>query len=167
MSDSVELSIVLPCLNEAETLAGCIARARRGIESSGLRGEIVVADNGSTDDSRAIATNAGARVVLVKDRGYGAALSGGIRAATGKWILMGDADESYDFSDIALFLEKFRDGYELVMGCRFPYGGGTIMPGAMPWLNRHFGNPVLSFIGRLFFKCQARDFNCGLRGFTR
>jgi glycosyltransferase involved in cell wall biosynthesis len=167
MTDSIEFSIVMPCLNEAETLARCIEKARLGLERSGVRGEIIVADNGSTDGSQAIAEKLGARVVPVKEKGYGSALRGGISAASGKWILMGDADDSYDFSEITGFVKKFQEGFELVMGCRLPSGGGTIMPGAMPWKNRWIGNPVLSFIGQLFFKCPARDFHCGLRGFTR
>jgi hypothetical protein len=154
-------------LNEAETLAACIRKARLGLERAGVRGEVLVADNGSTDGSVAIAEKAGARVVAVKEKGYGSALRGGIEAARGKWIIMGDADDSYDFSRIEGFLDKFRQGYELVMGCRLPSGGGTIAPGAMPWKNRWIGNPILSFIGRLFFKSPARDFHCGLRGFTR
>jgi glycosyltransferase involved in cell wall biosynthesis len=167
MTGSVELSIVMPCLNEAETVAQCIEKARLGIQRSDVRGEIIVADNGSTDGSQAIAEKLGARVVAVKEKGYGSALRGGINAASGKWILMGDADDSYDFSEITGFVKKFREGFELVMGCRLPMGGGTIMPGAMPWKNHWIGNPVLSFIGQLFFKCPVRDFHCGLRGFTR
>jgi hypothetical protein len=165
--EQIELTIVLPCLNEAETLATCIQKAHLGMERAGVRGEILVADNGSTDGSVAIAEQAGARVVAVKERGYGCALRGGIEAAHGKWLIMGDADDSYDFSRIEGFVAKFREGYELVMGCRLPNGGGTIAPGAMPWKNRWIGNPILSFIGRLFFKSPARDFHCGLRGFTR
>jgi len=157
----------MPCLNEAETLARCIEKAKIGIRRSGVRGEIIVADNGSEDDSVEIAEKSGARVVQVNEKGYGRALTGGIRAAAGKWILMGDADDSYDFSEITGFVEKFQQGYDLVMGCRLPSGGGKILPGAMPWKNRRIGNPVLSFIGRLFFKCPARDFHCGLRGFTK
>ena len=157
----------MPCLNEAETLARCIEKARLGIQRAGVRGEIIVADNGSTDGSQAIAEKLGARVVPVKEKGYGSALRGGIHAALGKWILMGDADDSYDFSEADRFVKKFQEGFELVMGCRLPVGGGTILPGAMPWKNRWLGNPVLSFIGRLFFKCPAHDFHCGLRGFTR
>jgi len=167
VADSVELSIILPCLNEAETLARCIESARLGIQRAGVRGEIIVADNGSTDGSQAIAQKSGARVVPVREKGYGSALRGGVHAALGKWILMGDADDSYDFSEADRFVKKFREGFELVMGCRLPSGGGSILPGAMPWKNRWLGNPVLSFIGRLFFKCPARDFHCGLRGFTR
>jgi glycosyltransferase involved in cell wall biosynthesis len=157
----------MPCLNEAETLARCIGKAKLGIQRAGVRGEIIIADNGSTDGSQAIAEKLGARLVPVEEKGYGSALTGGVRAASGKWILMGDADDSYDFSDIAGFVKKFQDGFELVMGCRLPVGGGTISPGAMPWKNRWIGNPTLSFIGRLFFKCPAHDFHAGLRGFTK
>ena len=167
MKEPVELSIVMPCLNEAETLARCIEKARLGSQRAGVRSEIVVADNGSTDGSPAIAEKLGARVVAVKEKGYGSALRGGIQAAAGKWIIMGDADDSYDFSDINGFVKKFQEGFELVMGCRLPAGGGTILPGAMPWKNRRLGNPVLTFIGRFFFKCPAHDFHCGLRGFTK
>jgi glycosyltransferase involved in cell wall biosynthesis len=165
-SGEMELTIVMPCLNEAETLTTCIQKARFGIEGAGVSGEVLVADNGSTDGSVAIAEKAGARVVQVKNKGYGSALRGGIEAARGRWVIMGDADDSYDFSQIEGFVEKFREGYDLVMGCRLPAGGGTIAPGAMPWKNRWIGNPTLSFIGRLFFRCPARDFHCGLRGFT-
>ena len=157
----------MPCLNEAETLARCIETARLGIQRAGVRGEIIVADNGSTDGSPAIAGKLGVRVVPVKKEGYGSALRGGIHAALGKWIIMGDADGSYDFSDLAGFVKKFQEGDELVMGCRLPVGGGKIMPGAMPWKNRWLGNPSLSFLGRLLFRCPARDFHCGLRGFAR
>ena len=157
----------MPCLNEAETLARCIKNAQSGIQRSGVCGEIIVADNGSTDGSPAIAKELGARVVPVKEKGYGSALRGGARAALGRWIIMGDADHSYDFSEADRFVKKFQEGYELVMGCRLPVAGGTILPGAMPWKNRWLGNPVLSLIGRVFFKCPAHDFHCGLRGFTR
>jgi hypothetical protein len=167
MPEPIELTIVMPCLNEAETLASCIQKARVGLERAGVRGEILVADNGSTDGSIAIAEKLGARVVHVREKGYGSALRGGIEAAQGQWIVLGDADDSYDFSRIEGFVQKFREGYDLVMGCRLPSGGGTIAPGAMPWKNRWIGNPVLSFIGRLFFKCPARDFHCGLRGVTK
>ena len=163
----MELTILMPCLNEAETIAQCIEKARRGIERAGVPGEILIADNGSTDGSQAIAEKLGARVVPVKEKGYGNALRGGIAAARGKWILMGDADDSYDFSEADRFVKKFQEGYDLVMGCRLPVGGGTIMPGAMPWKNRWIGNPVLSFIGRLFFKCPAHDFHAGLRAFSK
>ena len=157
----------MPCLNEAETLARCIEKARAGIEKAGVQGEVLIADNGSTDGSQEIAVRCGARVVPVTAKGYGSALRGGIEAAHGKWIIMGDADDSYDFSNITGFVQKLRDGYDLVMGCRMPRGGGTIMPGAMPWKNRWLGNPVLSTIGRIFFRCPAQDFHCGLRGFSR
>jgi glycosyltransferase involved in cell wall biosynthesis len=167
VAESIELTVLMPCLNEAETLARCIEKAQLGIQRSGVRGEVIVADNGSADDSVEIAEKSGARVVQVNGKGYGSALRGGIRAAAGKWIIMGDADDSYDFSEITGFVEKFQQGFDLVMGCRLPSGGGKILSGAMPWKNRWIGNPVLSFIGRLFFKCPARDFHCGLRGFTK
>jgi glycosyltransferase involved in cell wall biosynthesis len=167
VAEPVELTILMPCLNEAETLARCIEKARLGIERAGVRGEILVADNGSTDGSQAIAEKSGARVVPVAEKGYGSALIGGVHAASGRWILMGDADDSYDFSEADRFVKKFQEGFELVMGCRLPSGGGRILPGAMPWKNRWLGNPVLSFTGRVFFKCPARDFHCGLRGFTK
>ena len=167
MSQPIQLTILMPCLNEAETLARCIEKARRGIERAGVPGEILIADNGSTDGSQAIAEKLGARVVAVAEKGYGNALRGGIAAARGKYLLMGDADDSYDFSEADRFVKKFQEGYDLVMGCRLPIGGGTILPGAMPWKNRWIGNPVLSFIGRLFFKCPAHDFHAGLRAFTK
>ena len=167
MTGRTELSIVMPCLNEAATVARCIEKAKLGLQRAGVPGEIIIADNGSTDGSQAIAKNLGARVVPVKEKGYGGALRGGIRAALGKWIIMADADDSYDFSDITGFVKKFQEGFDLVMGCRLPVGGGSILPGAMPWKNRWLGNPVLSFIGRFFFKCPAHDFHCGMRGFTR
>ena len=157
----------MPCLNEAETIARCIEKAKVGIQKSGVRGEILIADNGSTDGSQAIAEKLGARIIAVKEKGYGNALRGGIKAAAGKWILMGDADDSYDFSEADRFVKKFQEGFDLVMGCRLPIGGGTILPGAMPWKNRWIGNPILSFIGRLFFKCPAHDFHAGLRAFTK
>jgi glycosyltransferase involved in cell wall biosynthesis len=163
----IELSIVMPCLNEAETLASCVQKARLGLERAGVQGEVVIADNGSTDGSVALAEKLGARVVPVKKKGYGSALRGGIEAARGKWIMMGDSDGSYDFSRIEGFVEKLRQHYDLVMGCRLPSGSGTILPKAMPWKNRWIGNPSLSLLGRLFFRCPARDFHCGLRGFTR
>jgi glycosyltransferase involved in cell wall biosynthesis len=167
MTEPVELTILMPCLNEAETLARCIEKAKLGLQRAGVRGEIVIADNGSSDGSQPIAEKSGARVVHVKEKGYGSALIGGVRAASGEWIIMGDADDSYDFSDITGFVKKFQEGFELIMGCRLPAGGGTISPGAMPWKNRWLGNPVLSFIGRIFFKCPAHDFHAGLRGFTK
>ena len=163
----MELTILMPCLNEAETIARCIEKARLGLQRAGVTGEILIADNGSTDGSQAIAEKLGARVVAVKEKGYGNALRGGVRAAQGKWIIMGDADDSYDFSEADRFVKRFQAGDDVVMGCRLPVGGGKIMPGAMPWKNRWLGNPVLTFIGRLFFTCPAHDFHCGLRGFTR
>ncbi len=159
-----EISVVLPCLNEAETLAACIGQIRQAIDQNGLSAEIIVADNGSSDGSPEIASTCGARVVSVKQKGYGSALMGGIAAAHGRYVVMGDADCSYDFGDIPKFLEKLRAGYELVMGNRFR---GGIKPGAMPPLHRYLGNPVLTGIGRLFFPNQCGDFHCGLRGFSR
>lgn len=157
----------MPCLDEAETLGASIKAARLGIAACGIAAEIVVADNGSADDSVAIAAALGARVVKVSERGYGNALRAGIQAAIGKWIVMGDADGSYDFSETPRFVEKLREGFDIVMGCRLPAHGGRILPGAMPWKNRWIGNPALSFIGRLFFKSPAHDFHCGLRAFTK
>jgi hypothetical protein len=161
------LSIVMPCLNEAETLAICIRKAANALREEGVEGEVLIADNGSTDGSQEIALREGARVVNVAEKGYGNALRAGIESARGPWILMGDADDSYDFSKIGGFLKHLRAGYDLVMGCRLPRGGGTIMKGAMPWKHRWIGNPALTFIGRLFFKSPAHDFHCGLRAFTK
>jgi glycosyltransferase involved in cell wall biosynthesis len=160
----IELSIVMPCLNEAETLATCIRKARAAIDNTGVTGEVIVADNGSTDGSQRIAEEEGARVVRVENKGYGSALIGGICAARGRYVVMGDADDSYDFSSLKPFLEKLREGADLVMGNRFK---GGIAPGAMPVLHRYLGNPVLSWLGRLFFDIEVRDFHCGLRGFDR
>jgi hypothetical protein len=157
----------MPCLNEAETLAACIGKARLGIERAGVSGEVLIADNGSTDGSIALAEQLGARVVPVAEKGYGSALRGGIEAARGQWVLMGDADDSYDFSQAPAFVEKLRAGCDLVMGCRLPSGGGTILPGAMPWKNRWLGNPALSSLGRLLFQTPIHDFHCGLRAFSR
>src|SRR6266481_2471571 len=157
----------MPCLNEAETLAGCIEKARIGIERSGLRGEILVADNGSKDDSVRIAQKLGARVVHVNEKGYGNALRGGIQAASGKWIVMGDADESYDFSEADRFVRKFQEGFGLVTGCRLPNGGGRMLPGAMPFLHRWVGNPLFSRMARHMFAVPIHDVYCGLRGFKR
>jgi glycosyltransferase involved in cell wall biosynthesis len=161
---AVELSIIMPCLNEAETLANCIVKAKRSLKELNIVGEIIVADNGSTDGSQAIACSLGARVVNVASIGYGSALMGGINASRGKYIIMGDADDSYDFSALGPFVEKLRAGYELVMGNRFK---GGIERGAMPILHRYFGNPLLSGIGRIFFHSPCRDFQCGLRGFDK
>jgi glycosyltransferase involved in cell wall biosynthesis len=159
-----ELSIVMPCLDEAETLGTCIAKARRFLADHGVSGEIVVADNGSQDGSQAIAARLGARVVQVAERGYGSALHGGIRAARGRYVILGDADDSYDFSELGPMLERLRAGDALVMGNRFR---GRILPGAMPWLHRYLGNPLLSALGRLFFRAPVGDFHCGLRGVSR
>lgn len=167
LSHPCDLSIVMPCLNEAETLAACIVKARTGLQNAGVSGEILIADNGSTDGSVQIAEGLGARVVHVTAKGYGCALRGGFEAAKGRWIIMGDADDSYDFSDIGGFVQKLREGDDLVMGCRLPSGGGTILPGAMPWKNRWIGNPVLSRLGRIFYRTPIRDFHCGMRGFTK
>ena len=164
----VEVSIVMPCLNEAQTIEGCIAAAVRAIEENGLSAEVIVADNGSTDGSQEMSRRAGARVVEVKEKGYGAALMGGIAAARGKYLIMGDSDLSYDFGESMKFVEKLRQGYDLVMGNRFDFGGGGgIQPGAMPFKNRYLGNPVLTWIGRMLFDVPARDFHCGLRAFTK
>lgn len=162
-----DVSIVMPCLNEAETIGTCIMKGKKAFEASGLDVEILVADNGSTDGSREIAQKLGARVVQVAEKGYGNALRGGIEAAAGEWIIMADADDSYDLSDIAPFVEKLREGYDLVIGCRLPRGGGKISQGAMPWKHRWIGNPALSGLGQLFFKSPVTDFHCGMRAFTR
>jgi len=161
------VSIVMPCLNEAETLPVCIKKAWKGLNLDGIKGEVIVADNGSTDGSVDIALSRGARVVNVKEKGYGNALRCGIEAAGGQFIVIGDADDSYDFSNIEAFIRKLEGGYDLVMGCRMPQWGGKIETGAMPWKHRWIGNPVLSFIGRLFFKSSIHDFHCGLRAFTK
>ncbi len=164
VAESVQLTILMPCLNEAETLALCINKANRWIAHSGLSAEVVVADNGSTDGSQAIAKSLGANVVPVEQRGYGSALFHGCMAAKGEWIIMGDSDDSYDFSQLDFFIDKLHEGFDLVMGNRFL---GGIAPGAMPWKNRYIGNPVLTWVGRVLFKCPAQDFHCGLRGFTK
>ena len=164
---NIQLTILMPCLNEAETLAACIRKAQASLLSLGVSGEVLIADNGSKDGSQEIAEKLGARVVDVPEKGYGQALRGGVAAARGHWIIMGDADDSYDFSSLGPLLEKLKAGQDLVMGCRMPRGGGTILPGAMPWKHRWIGNPVLSFIGRLFFRCPVTDFHCGLRGFRK
>lgn len=161
---SVDVSVVMPCLNEAETLALCIAKAQKSLNELGVSGEVIVADNGSTDGSQEIAARAGARVITVKTRGYGSALMGGIEAAAGKYIIMGDADDSYDFSNLGPFVVELRAGYDLVVGNRFT---GGISKGAMRPLHRYVGNPILSGIGRLFFSSPCRDFHCGLRGFSK
>lgn len=162
--ENAELSIVLPCLNEARTVGTCITQAQLFLSSNNVIGEVIVADNGSTDRSVEIANAKGARVIRVVQRGYGSALRGGFEAAQGKYIIMADADESYDLLNLMPFLEKLREGYDLVMGNRFK---GGIKKGAMPWHHQYIGNPVLSFIGRLFFRSPANDFHCGLRGFSK
>ena len=163
----IELSVVIPCLNEAETLGTCIERAREAMDRARVSGEVIVADNGSVDGSQAIAARLGARVVPVDRRGYGSALMGGIAAARGRYVVMGDADQSYDFGEIPHFLQKLRDGHELVQGCRLPSGGGTVRPGAMPMLHRWWGNPMFSSMARLWFGAPIHDIHCGMRGFTR
>lgn len=160
----IELSIVMPCLNEAKTLPQCISKAMAYLESANIVGEVVIADNGSTDDSVAVAESLGARVLPVSERGYGAALRAGISFARGEFVIMGDADDSYDFSSLDEFVSELRSGTQLVMGNRFK---GGIEKGAMPFLHRYLGNPVLSFVGRLFFPSNIGDFHCGLRGFHR
>jgi hypothetical protein len=162
--DSVELTILMPCLNEAETISICVQKAQSFLARSGVAGEVLVADNGSTDGSVALAEGCGARVVAVAERGYGAALRAGVAAARGRFVIMGDADDSYDFARLEAFVARLRDGCDLVMGNRF---AGGIAPGAMPILHRYLGNPVLSLIGRLFFHAEIGDFHCGLRGFRR
>jgi hypothetical protein len=160
-----ELSILMPCLNEARTLTACIKKAQLFLKEHGVSGEVIVADNGSTDGSVEVAESLNARVVRVPTRGYGAALAAGIHAANGKYVIMGDSDESYDFSALSPFIEKLREGYDLVMGNR--YRGG-IAPGAMPPMHRYLGNPLLTALGRLFFSCKdCGDFYCGLRGFQK
>lgn len=159
-----ELTILMPCLNESETLAACIKRAQVFLIQNNVQGEILIADNQSSDGSQAIAKNAGARVIEVPEKGYGAALLAGIHAANGRYVIMGDADDSYHFSLVMPFLTKLRRGYDLVMGNRFQ---GGIKKGAMPFLNRYLGNPILSLLGKLFFHAPINDFHCGLRGFDR
>lgn len=165
--DHLELSVVMPCLNEADTLEVCIRKAQQAMLVHNIRGEIIVADNGSTDGSQEIATRLGARLVNVEAKGYGSALMGGIGAARGKYVIMGDADDSYDFLEINKFVEKLREGFDLVQGCRLPAGGGKIVPGAMPFLHRWFGNPAFSLMVQRMFWSPIHDVYCGLRGFTK
>lgn len=164
MEKQIELTIVMPCLNEAETLKTCIDKAMKYLNDNNISGEVVIGDNGSTDGSQDIARSCGARVVDIPRKGYGSALMGAIQAAKGKYVIMGDSDDSYDFSNLNAYVEKLRDGYDLVMGNRFK---GGIAKGAMPFLHYYLGNPVLSFIGKLFFGGGINDFHCGLRGFRQ
>jgi len=163
----IELSVIIPCLNEAETLGACIEKAQRAIRANQIVGEVIVADNGSTDGSQEIAKKANARLVHVAARGYGSALMGGIEAARGRFIIMGDADGSYDFGAIPLFVDKLRQGFDLVQGCRLPSGGGRVAPGAMPILHRWIGNPLFSLAARRWFGSSLHDVHCGLRGFSK
>jgi glycosyltransferase involved in cell wall biosynthesis len=164
---SMELSIVMPCLNEADTLGICVEKAQRSIRELNINGEVIVADNGSTDGSQAIVNHLGARLVSVEAKGYGNALMGGISAAKGQYVIMGDADDSYDFSELGSFVEKLRQGNELVQGCRLPSGGGRVMQGAMPFLHRWWGNPMFSLLARWWFRAPIHDIYCGLRGFRK
>ena len=161
--ESIELTILMPCLNEAETLKTCIEKAFRFLDNNAVYGEVLIADNGSTDSSRSIALTCGARIIDVPARGYGSALHAGMNNALGKYVIMGDSDDSYDFSDLMPFLSELRDGYELVMGNRF---AGGIEKGAMPFSHRYIGNPALSFIGRMLFGSNIHDWHCGLRGYN-
>jgi glycosyltransferase involved in cell wall biosynthesis len=165
--DDVEVSVVMPCLNEADTLASCIRKARTAMDGAGISGEIVVADNGSSDDSVEIARREGARVVHVTVPGYGAALMGGINAARGRFVVMGDADDSYDFGELPKFIDQLRAGHDLVQGCRLESGGGRVLPGAMPFTHRWFGNPMFSVLARRWFHAPVTDIYCGMRAFKR
>jgi glycosyltransferase involved in cell wall biosynthesis len=163
-SEAIEVSVVMPCLNESETIGICIKKAQQTMERLKLRGEVVIGDNGSDDGSQQIARDLGARVIPIAKRGYGAASQGAIAAARGRFVVMGDSDDSYDFTQLGSFVDKLKEGYDLVLGNRFR---GGILPGAMPPLHRYLGNPVLTTIGRLFFKCPVADFHCGLRAFRK
>ncbi len=166
-SAEIELSVVMPCLNEADTVGICVEKAVRAMREAGVVGEVVLADNGSTDDSKKIAVANGARTIDVKQRGYGAALMAGIESAKGQFVLMGDADDSYDFLEIPKFVDRLREDYDLVQGCRLPRGGGRVLPGAMPFLHRWIGNPMLSWLVRRMFRIPINDVYCGMRGFKR
>lgn len=166
-SPALELSVVIPCLNEAETLADCVERARDALITHGLRGEIFVVDNGSTDGSGQVAEGLGAKVLRVPLQGYGNAVAAGVAAARGRYVVVGDADGSYDFLEIPRFIDKLREGYDLVQGCRLPAGGGTIRPGAMPFLHQRWGNPMFSWLARRLFGTTVHDIHCGLKGFRR
>ena len=165
--EDLEVSIVMPCLNEADTLSRCITKANRALRAADIAGEVIVADNGSIDGSPGIADSLGARVADVPEKGYGSALMGGIAAARGRYVIMGDADDSYDFGELPKFVDKLREGFDLVQGCRLPAGGGTVKPGAMPFLPRWIGNPALTFLVRAWFKAPVNDVYCGMRGFTK
>ena len=165
--DTVELSVVMPCLNEKDTVGSCVAKAVSALERHGIRGEVIVADNGSTDGSQEIARRLGARVIDVKERGYGNALRGGIAEARGEYVLMGDADDSYDFSALGAFFDRVKQGYDVVQGCRLPRGGGTVMPHAMPFLHRWLGNPMFTRIANVAFGVPVSDVYCGMRIFRR
>lgn len=167
VDEIIELTVVIPCLNESDTLEHCLKKAQLGLQAAGVAGEIVVADNGSTDGSIEIARGMGVRLVNVAERGYGSALMGGIAAARGKFIIMGDADGSYDFEAIPQFVEKLREGYDLVQGCRLPVGGGKVASGAMPFSHRWIGNPLFSLMARRWFRSPIRDIYCGMRGFSK
>jgi glycosyltransferase involved in cell wall biosynthesis len=162
-----EVSVVLPCLNEEETVGVCVEKALRSLHEAGISGEVIVADNGSSDHSREIAAAAGARVVAVAEKGYGNALMGGIAASSGRYVVMADADDSYDLLDVPRFVEALREGRDFVQGCRLPAGGGMVEKGAMPFLHRWLGNPALSFAARRMFRVPVHDVYCGMRGFTR
>lgn len=164
---NVEVTVLMPCLNEADTVVSCVTKAIRFLREQGVDGEVLVADNGSIDGSQHLATRAGARVIAVAKRGYGAALIAGIEAARGRFVIMGDADDSYDFLDLAKFVAKLREGHDVVQGCRLPWGGGTVMPGAMPFLHRWWGNPMFTMLARWWFQAPIHDIYCGLRGFSR
>ena len=164
---AIEVSIVMPCLNEADTLEICLTKALRAFREHGISGEVIVADNGSTDGSQAIAERVGVRVVPVAEKGYGSALMGGIAAARGRYVIMGDADDSYDFLEVPKFVAKLREGWALVQGCRLPAGGGTVLPGAMPFTHRWIGNPLFSLLARGWFRAPIHDIYCGMRGFTK
>ncbi len=161
------VSVVMPCLNEADTVGTCVAKAMRALRDAGIDGEVILADNGSTDGSQEIARGLGARVVDIRERGYGSALMGGIAAARGRYVVMGDADDSYDFLEVPSFVRKLDEGYDLVQGCRLEAGGGVVMPGAMPFLHRWWGNPMFSLMARWWFRAPIHDVYCGLRGFTK
>jgi glycosyltransferase involved in cell wall biosynthesis len=167
IEENPEVTVVMPCLNEADTLETCIGKAQRALRENDIAGEIIVADNGSADGSGDIARRLGARVIRVEARGYGNALMGGIAAARGRFVIMGDADDSYDFLELPRFVAKLRQGYDLVQGCRLPSGGGRVMPGAMPFLHRWWGNPQFSLMARRWFGAPIHDVYCGFRGFTR